>query len=262
MKIIVCSKQIRQDNRIKPDRSGLEAALRLKKKTGAAVAFLCLGDASAITQIREAMAMGCDEGTLLSYPEPQTLDGAACSSILAAFLRNCSYDALISSSYAVDSDAIQTGLLLAGKLSLPSASYVEDITPVFQEGQEHIQEDQAGSPEGAKPVSLVVRRKFEDCVYKLKLPLPCLVSALPRPNQPFYMTAQGISRAYRSEIPVVSVSELLERSGLPPAEQFIKIHIHDSHMKKPRERGRVLTVPTAEAVQAMMDLMIKNHILS
>ena len=68
MKIIVCSKQIRQDNRIKPDRSGLEAALRLKKKTGAAVAFLCLGDASAITQIREAMAMGCDEGTLLSYP--------------------------------------------------------------------------------------------------------------------------------------------------------------------------------------------------
>lgn len=250
MKIIVCSKQIRQDNRIKPDRSGLEAALRLKKKTGASVAFLCIGDDSAITQIREAMAMGCDEGTLLSYPAPQTLDGAACSSILAAFLQDCSYDVLMGSSYAVDSDAIQTGLLLAGKLGLPSASYVEEITPVFQ-------------PERGQEIgSLTIRRQFEDGAYQLKLPIPCFISALPRPNQPFYMTAHGISRAYRAEIPVISVSDLLGQNGLPPAEQLVKIRIYDSCMKKPRERGRVLTVPTAEAVRAMMDLMIKNHILS
>ena len=249
MKVIVCSKQILQDNRVRPDRSGLEAALRLKKKTGASVAFLCIGDDSAITQIREAMAMGCDEGALLSCPAPQTLDGAACSSILAAFLKDCSYDVLMGSSYAVDSDAIQTALLLAGKLGLPSASYVEEISPVFAPGN------------GQEIGFLTVRRQFEDGACQLKLPIPCLISALPRPNQPFYMTAQGISRAYREKIPVISVSELLEQNGLPPAEPLVKIHILDSRMKKPRERGRVLTVPTAEAVQAMMDLMIKNHIL-
>lgn len=244
MKIYVCSKQLVPNSQTKSDRSGVEEAIRLKKRNGAEVIFLCLGSKEAMTQIREAMSLGCDGGVLLSVDEPDKLDAAACASVFAAYLDEQRYDAIVTSCYAIDSDAIQLGLILAGKLRLPFASYAEEIKP---------------GPEGTE--TLWVKRKFEDCVYSLSIPMPCLVSALPKPNQPLYMTPMEISRAYRTEIPEISAEELLARKGLPSALKLARVRVLESAVHKPRNRGNILTVSTKEAVDAIMDTMMKHHIL-
>ena len=85
MNIIVCVKQVPDTNevRIDPvkgtliregvpaimnpdDKAGLEAALELKDRLGAKVTALSMGPAQADAVLREALAMGADEGILIS----------------------------------------------------------------------------------------------------------------------------------------------------------------------------------------------------
>ena len=85
MKIVVCIKQVPDTNEVKldpvtntlirdgvpsiinpDDKAGVEAALRLKELAGGTVTILSMGPAQAEEAIREALAMGADEGILLS----------------------------------------------------------------------------------------------------------------------------------------------------------------------------------------------------
>ena len=85
MNIIVCVKQVPDTNevRIDPvkgtliregvpaimnpdDKAGLEAALELKDRLGAKVTAVSMGPAQADAVLREALAMGADEGILIS----------------------------------------------------------------------------------------------------------------------------------------------------------------------------------------------------
>lgn len=250
-----------------PDRSGVEAALRLKKQIGGTVTAVCLGDDGALPLLREAVAMGCDDALLIragdSIPPIQTdapssridapssqtgapsllpegfrcSDPAFCASVLAAALRPLRFDIVFAGCYAVDADAIQIGFLLAERLHLPEAGYAEEITLTEE-------------------TTVQVKRQFEDRVQLLELPLPCLISALPQPGKRIYPTAEGVTRAYSMNIPVLSVGEL----GLSE-EPIASVRLFRSHAKKERKRGTVLTVPTEEAVTAILDTMIKNHIL-
>ena len=81
MKIVVCIKQVPNTNEVKldpvtgtlirdgvpsiinpDDKAGLEAALRLKDEYGAHVTVISMGPPQADTALREALAMGADEG--------------------------------------------------------------------------------------------------------------------------------------------------------------------------------------------------------
>ena len=48
------------------DKAGLEAALRIKDKTGAKVTVLTMGLPKAADVLREAIAMGADDGVLVT----------------------------------------------------------------------------------------------------------------------------------------------------------------------------------------------------
>lgn len=69
------------------------------------------------------------------------------------------------------------------------------------------------------------------------------------------MTADGVTRAYAMEIPVIPACEALNAGE----ESFVTLL--SSCRKKERKRGTVLTVPTEEAISAVMDIMHKNHII-
>ena len=79
MKIIVCIKQVPDTSEVKldpktntlirdgvpsiinpDDKSGIEAALRIKEQVGGTVTVVCMGPPQADVAIREALAMGCD----------------------------------------------------------------------------------------------------------------------------------------------------------------------------------------------------------
>lgn len=222
------------DAKTRSDRSGVEAALRYKQLTGGCVTAVCLGDETALSSLREAVSLGCDNALLVLDTASQDSDPSACAILLANAIRTLEYDVIFTSCYAVDADAIQTGFQLAQRLGLPQAGYAESIVP---SGQGMVQ----------------VKRQFEDRSQMLLLPTPCLISVLPQPNQPMYMTVDNLTRAYAMDIP-----------RLYPAHSFEfvpHVTLLRSEIKKERKRKNVLTVPTEEAISAIMSTMVKNHIL-
>ncbi len=128
MNIVVCVKQVPDTKggvKFKPDgtldraamlaimnpddKAGLEAALRLKDQYGAKVTVVTMGLPKADEVLREAMAMGADEGVLVTDRVLGGADTWATSSTIAGALRNLDYDLIITGRQAIDGDTAQVG---------------------------------------------------------------------------------------------------------------------------------------------------------
>ena len=207
MKIVVCIKQVPDTkggvqfnpdgtlNRaamltiMNPDdKAGLEAALRIKDKFGAEVTALTMGLPKAEEVLREAMAMGADNGILVTDRVLGGADTWATSSTIAGALRNIDYDIIITGRQAIDGDTAQVGPQIAEHLGIPVISYAEEIEV---EGN-----------------SVVVKRQFDDRYHMLKAKMPVLITALSELNDPRYMTPGGIFDAYKKDITVWGRADL------------------------------------------------------
>lgn len=238
MNIIAIIRQTSADSQPKQDLAAVEAALRYKRQSGGFVncplprhrsrrSLVKRGCCHGLRQRRSDPAPFC----FTSIPEPTRY-----ARLLAGTIQDMEFDLIFTSCYAVDADTIQTGFLLASYLNLPQAGYV---------GETSVSEDSG----------VIVKRQFEDRYQMLNLPTPCLISALLQPGKRIYMTADGVTRAYAMEIPVIPACEDLNAGE----ESFVTLL--SSCLKKERKRGTVLTVPTEEAISAVMDIMHKNHII-
>lgn len=170
------------------DKAGLEAALRIKDKFGAEVTALTMGLPKAEEVLREAMAMGADNGILVTDRVLGGADTWATSSTIAGALRNIDYDIIITGRQAIDGDTAQVGPQIAEHLGIPVISYAEDIKV---EGD-----------------SVVVKRQFDDRYHMLKAKMPVLITALSELNDPRYMTPGGIFDAYKKDITVWGRADL------------------------------------------------------
>lgn len=207
MKIVVCIKQVPDTkggvqfnpdgtlNRaamltiMNPDdKAGLEAALRIKDEFGAEVTALTMGLPKAEEVLREAMAMGADNGILVTDRVLGGADTWATSSTIAGALRNIDYDIIITGRQAIDGDTAQVGPQIAEHLGIPVISYAEDIK---------VDGD-----------SVVVKRQFDDRYHMLKAKMPVLITALSELNDPRYMTPGGIFDAYKKDITVLGRADL------------------------------------------------------
>ena len=198
MKIVVCIKQVPDTTEVKldpktgtliregvpsiinpDDKSGLEAALRLKDSIGAEVTVLTMGPPQADAALREALAMGADKAILLTDRAFAGADTWATSSALAGALRTMEFDLIIAGRQAIDGDTAQVGPQIAEHLNLPSVTYVEDIE--------------------AAPGSIIVKRSFEDGYHKIKINTPCLVTTLQEMNKSRYMRVSGVYDAFKED---------------------------------------------------------------
>ena len=204
MKIVVCVKQVPDTKggvKFKPDgtldraamltimnpddKAGLEAALRLKDQYGAEVTVVTMGLPKAEEVLREAMAMGADNGVLVTDRVLGGADTWATSQTIAGALRNLDYDLIITGRQAIDGDTAQVGPQISEHLGLPVISYAQNIREV-NEAEKYI----------------VVERQYDDRYHVVKAQLPCLLTALAELNEPRYMTPGGIFDAYAKEITV------------------------------------------------------------
>ena len=262
MKIVVCIKQVPDTNEVKldpvtntliregvpsiinhDDKSGIEAALRLKEKTGGTVTVVCMGPPQADVALREALAMGCDEAVLISGREFGGSDTWATAHIIAAGLKKIGYDLIITGRQAIDGDTAQVGPQIAETLGVPQVSYAEEV-----------------SAEGDK---VTVRRQYEDRYHMIELKTPCLITALQELAEPRYMSVGGIVEAYGKEIKVLGFEDLKE--GLVP--EFIGLNgsptrVVKSFTKEAKGAGTVLTEASPdEAVEAIMTKLIERHLI-
>ena len=162
------------------DKAGLEAALRLKDQYGAEVTVLTMGLPKAADVLREAIAMGADNGILVTDRVLGGADTWATSTTIAGAIRNLEYDLIITGRQAIDGDTAQVGPQIAEHLGIPVISYAQEI-----------------SVAGDK---VTVKRQYDDRYHMVEATMPCLVTALSELNDPRYMTPGGIFDACAAEI--------------------------------------------------------------
>lgn len=264
MKVIVCIKQVPDTkggvqfnpdgtlNRaamltiMNPDdKAGLEAALRLKDKYGAEVTVLTMGLPKAEDVLREAMAMGADNGILVTDRVLGGADTWATSTTIAGAIRNIEdYDIIITGRQAIDGDTAQVGPQIAEHLGLPQVSYAENV---------EIDGD-----------CLKVQRQFEDRYHIIKVKMPCVITALAELAEPRYMTVGGIVDAYDSkEVKVWGLEDLKDtvdeaNIGLKGSPTRVK----QSFTKQPKAAGTVLKDLTPdEAVDAIVAKLKEKYII-
>ncbi len=261
MKIICCIKQVPDTTEVKldpvtntlirdgvpsiinpDDKAGIESALRLKEQLGGTVTIVSMGPPQADVAIREALAMGCDEGILLSDRAFGGADTWATSSTIAAAIKKLDYDIIITGRQAIDGDTAQVGPQIAEHLGIPQISYVKDVE--------------------LKDGKLIITREFEDREHIIEAPSPVLLTALSELNEPRYMTVGGIYDAYQKEVKVWGLKDIedtvdVANIGLKGSPTKVK----KSFTKQAKSAGEVFDVDADEAVRIIMDKLIAKHII-
>ena len=263
MKIVVCAKQVPDTTEVKldpktgtlirdgvpsiinpDDKAGLEAALRLKDQYGAEVTVVTMGLPKAEEVLREAMAMGADNGVLVTDRVLGGADTWATSQTIAGALRNLDYDLIITGRQAIDGDTAQVGPQISEHLGLPVISYAQNIREV-NEAEKYI----------------VVERQYDDRYHVVKAQLPCLLTALAELNEPRYMTPGGIFDAYAKEITVWGRKDLKEVEDSNLGLKGSPTQIAKASDKVRKGAGEKVELDPAASADYIVGKLAEKHII-
>lgn len=103
---------------------GLEKALQLVEQHGGKVTAVMMGPAEAAETLRKALAVGADDAVLLDDPAFDKGDAGTTADVLAAALKNMSFDMVWSGKQAVDEDLAQVPMRIAEILDLPQVNSI------------------------------------------------------------------------------------------------------------------------------------------
>ena len=113
------------------DELAVEEGIRIREKLGSGkVTVLSVGPERATAAIRTALAMGADEGVLISDPALGKPDPLTTAKVLAAALKAVPFDLIIAGQRAVDDDSYLVPSAVAEYLGIPMLGMVvrQEIT--------------------------------------------------------------------------------------------------------------------------------------
>jgi electron transfer flavoprotein beta subunit len=108
------------------DNYAVEEAIQIVDNVGGSVTVISVGDEDAEEVVRREMAMGANDGILLSDDAFEGSDGKGIASLLKAAVDKGNYDLILTGALA-DDGAGQVGGMLAAMLDVPYASVVNTI---------------------------------------------------------------------------------------------------------------------------------------
>ncbi len=156
------------------DQIALEEAVRLRERgLDAQITVVSVGPGETEEIFGKALAMGADKAVLLETNS--SLDAGAVSKALAEYSRSESPDLILMGKQATDGDENQVAQRLAALLDLPQATNAAKV------------EVSGGS--------VTVVRETDDGEETLRLPLPAVVTADLRLNEPRYLPIPAIIKA-------------------------------------------------------------------
>src|ERR1022692_3603643 len=109
-----------------PDNYAVEEALQIAARDGGKVTVVTVGGDDDEEILRREMAMGANQGVLISDEAFSGSDGKGIATILKAFVQKGHYDLILTGVQAEDAGA-QVGGMLAAMLDYPFASLVNAI---------------------------------------------------------------------------------------------------------------------------------------
>lgn len=165
------------------DQIALEEALRLKEKGLASeVVLVTIGAAAAQDILRTGLAMGADRAILVESGD--RLEQLAIAKLLRAIVEEEQPGLVLMGKQAIDSDASQTGSMLAALLNWPQATFISELT--LESGR------------------AVAVREVDAGLQTLNLPLPAVITADLRLNEPRFASLPNIMKARSKPLAVVS----------------------------------------------------------
>lgn len=172
------------------DLYAIETAIQLKEEQGGKVTAITMGPPSAEKALREAIAMGCDEGVLVSDRKFSGADTWSTAYVLVNAVRTLGdVDLVIAGERATDGDTGQVGPAMASALDLPLATYISRIDKV-------------------EPGCLTVERLVEDGYETLEVDLPALLTVVKEISYPRLPTLRGKQKARATDLPVLTAADL------------------------------------------------------
>lgn len=209
MNIVVCIKQVPGTTQVKinPEtgtliRDGVEAvvnpfdeyaveeAIRIKEKVGGIVKVVTMGPPQAENALRTCIAMGADEGYLITDRAFAGSDTWATSYTLSKGIEKLGeVDLIICGKQAIDGDTAQVGPGIATMLDLPFVAWVRKI-------------------ESISSSSIKVERMMEDGYDVVEMKLPGLVTVVKEINTPRMASLKGKMRAKKAQITVLDASKI------------------------------------------------------
>ncbi len=170
------------------DRNALEAALQIKKECDTLTA-ISMGPPHAEDALREAIALGADEGILLSDKALAGSDTLATSYALSEAIKALGhFDLILCGMEATDGNTGQVGPEIAERLGVAQVTFVE----AFEIRGDVIE----------------ARRMVEGGYERLKVRLPALLTITNTANEPGNTVFAGILRAMKKSIVTWSANDI------------------------------------------------------
>jgi len=256
MEILVCVKRVPDtaENEIEVNRNGtdierddlvysvnewdnyaVEEAIQIRDKVGGSITVVTVGDEEDEEVVRREMAMGADNGLLLSDDAFTGSDGKGIAAVLKAAVERGNYDLILTGAQA-DDGAGQVGGMLAAMLDWPYASLV-NLLEVIDDKKIKVGREIAGGNQEMNEIDL-----------------PCVLSIQTGINEPRYVGIRGIRKVASIEIPVHTAADL-GIAGDTVGESGARMKRLDYFVPDPGEGAEILEGSTDEIIDKLIELL-------
>jgi len=223
MNIIVCAKQVVDVSEMKVDpntkkpilqgvpmkisdidKNAMEEAIKIKDKHSGKITVITIGPSDAKERIKELLAMGADEGVLVTAPD--NIDYHMTSTLLAEAIKKIGqYDMILCGEASIDMFSGQIGPRIAGLLNIPQITYAQSVNAEKDKvTADRNMGDTAVTTESSYPVLITVTKEINDPR------LPSLMQILGAANKPINeWTADSLSSGLKPAV------ETIELKGVP-----------------------------------------------
>lgn len=229
------------------DLHALECALQLRDQCNQESRLDCvsMGPPAATAVLKEALALGADQGILLSDRAFAGSDTWCTARTLAAGIEHLGkYDLILCGERATDGETGQTGPALAALLDLPVVTFASAIQ--------------------ARPGGWEIRRLLEDGYETLAVDGPALVCVLKEASVPRLPTLQGKRKARQAEVRILAAPGLclpFEDTGLKASPTRVTTIFKPSHFKQCERISAQDPAGAEQAVDRIIHLLREKGVL-
>lgn len=252
MNIIVCAKQVvdisemKMDSKTqKPilsgldkkvndiDKNAVEEAIKIKDNTGGKITVISVGESDAKERMKEMLAMGADEGIIITPPE--NADYAVLSAILANAIKKIeAYDLILCGEASTDMFSGQVGPRLAGILNIPQITYAQKID--------------------VEKEKITAERNLGDMVVTMESSYPVLITVTKEINEPRLPSLMQILSAANKPIEEWTIESL----GLTFENKVKSIDLKGISMER---KNIIYKDDSEESIQSLVANLIKDGVL-
>ncbi len=223
------------------DKNALEEAVKIKESLGGTIKTITMGDpAQAMTNVREALAVGGDEAFILDDPLFEEADSFQTASVIASAIEKIGeYDLILCGEASIDNYAGQVGPRIAEILDIPQITYVKKLT--------------------VDEKKVVAERDVGDVIEEVEAPYPVLVTVTKEINEPRLPNLMQIMGAGSKPVEQWNAAAL-EVDDAILGETGVKTKIMDVIGLSMERKNIIFSDEPEESAQKLVDALVKEGI--